>query len=90
MHRRIIRNVSSYLRVQQVDSLCGLKQLMLSQLARAVVLLQQSPELLHLSSKQVVSALGHRSLLLQLIILVNSLVQLQLNVLESSASEVGC
>lgn len=68
--------VTCYLRVQQVDPLSGLEQLMLSQLACSVILLQQSPELLHLRGEQIVSALCHSHLFLQLLVLVNILVQL--------------
>lgn len=83
MHCRVALNASSYLRVQQVDPLCGLEQLMLSQLACTLVLLEQRPELLHLSSQQVVSAFCHCDLLLQLFIVVSSLIELKLNILES-------
>ena len=78
-----------HLRVEQVDPLSGLQQLLLCQLPAPLSLLQGGPQLLHLRQQEVVAAFQGGRLLLQIIILALGVIQLDLQVLSGSVGSVG-
>merc|ERR1712183_625267 len=70
--------------VQQSHSLTGIHQLLLSHFAASLSLLQSCSQLLNLSHHQTVSAINHGSLLLHVLCGTDSIIQVQLGILELS------
>lgn len=72
---------ASHLGVQQLHTLTGLDQLLLSQLPRPFCLLHHSPKLLQLGLQQVVAPLYDGDVLLQVVVGTDRIIQLDLGVL---------
>ena len=72
----------SYLRVQQLDPLTDVHQLLLSKLAGPVSLLHQGSQLLQLGLHEVVASLNNGNVLLQITIGMKRIVELKLSILK--------
>ena len=72
----------SYLRVQQLDPLVDVQELLLSNLAASLRLFRKGSQLLQLCLKQVVASLNNGNVLLQIIIGTKRIVKLKLSILK--------
>lgn len=81
-------NNFSYLRMKQSHTLTGIHQLLFSHFAASVGLLQSNSKLLDLCQHQTVSALHYGHLLLHVFLYSNSLIKMQLSILEKNNSEL--
>merc|ERR1712002_1188111 len=70
------------LRVQKSNTLTGIHQLLLSCFAASLCLLQSSPKFLNFSHHETVSAIHHSSLFLEIILGSDSIIKVQLCVLQ--------
>lgn len=77
-------NNFSYLRMKQSHTLTGIHQLLFSHFAASVGLLQSNSKLLDLCQHQTVSALHYGHLLLHVFLYSNSLIKMQLSILEKT------
>ncbi len=70
-----------HLRVQKANALTGVHQLLLSDFAASLSLFQSSPKFLNFSHHETVPALHHSSLFLEVILGSDSIIQMQLCIL---------